>query len=255
MKDLKQFIKTTIREFLLLEAKFSDIEVLPSKGIQRGTSDEKGRSFDIIIGNPGAYYKMEKTPMGKGGTIQLFAGDGPNKGLNKEYKWNADTKQLTVWKNINYIVLTENNEVHWYNGKIPGGTFGVQKAMKGEKDKWNPETTGQAYSTQSPHNPLSELTVKQFGYKVYKALLLEPGVDFIKSTKNSTTEVKNAVYAHLMKDSDFKWVSVGGKGGLDYENIVIINPKKADTNKIIDDFKSEHKDKNMEFFGSGNLFK
>ena len=101
---MRRFIKITIGEFLLLEAKYIDIEVIPSEGVQRGTSDERGRSFDIIIGNPSVYYKMEKTPMGKGGTVQLFAGDGPNKGLNKEYKWNADTKQLTVWKNINYIV-------------------------------------------------------------------------------------------------------------------------------------------------------
>ena len=66
MKDLRRFIKTTIREFLLLEAKYSDIEVIPSEGVQRGTSDERGRSFDIVIGNPSVYYKMEKTPMGKG---------------------------------------------------------------------------------------------------------------------------------------------------------------------------------------------
>lgn len=250
---MRRFIKTTIREFLLLEAKYIDIEVIPSEGVQRGTSDERGRSFDIIIGNPGAYYKMEKTPMGKGGTVQLFAGDGPNKGLNKEYKWNADTKQLTVWKNINYIVLTENNEVHWYNGKIPGGSFGVQKASSGEKDKWNPDTTGQAYKTQSPHNPLSELTVEKFGYKVYKALLLEPSVGFIKSSKHSTPEVKRAVYSKLMEDPDLKWVSVGGTGGLDYDNIVIINSEYADTEQIIKDFKSEHK--GGIFFGSANLYK
>jgi hypothetical protein len=250
---MKQFIKTTIREFLLLEARFSDIEVLPSEGTQRGASDEKGRSFDIIIGNPGTYYKMEKTPMGKGGTVQLFAGDGPNKGLNKEYKWNADTKQLTVWKNINYIVLTENNEVHWYNGKIPGGSFGVQKASSGEKDKWNPEKTGQAYKTQSPHKPLSSLAVKEFGYKVYKALLLEPSVGFIKSDKHSTPEVKKAVYSKLMKDPDLKWVSFEGTGGLDYDNIVIINPKYADTKQVVKDFESEHKDGKI--FYSANLFK
>jgi len=253
MKDLKQFIKTTTREFLLLEAKFSDIEVLPSKGIQRGTSNEKGRSFNIIIGNPSVYYKMEKTPMGKGGTVQLFYGDGPNKGLYKEYKWDANTKQLTVWNNINYIILSEKNEVHWYNGKIPGGSFGVQKASSGEKDKWNPDTTAQAYKTQTPHKPLSELTVKEFGYKVYKALLLEPSVGFIKSDKHSTPEVKRAVYFKLMKDVDLKWISVGGTGGLDYDNIVIINPNYADTEQITKDFKSEHK--GGKIFGSSNLFK
>ena len=253
MKDLKKFIKTTIRDFLLLEARFSDMEVVPSKGIQRGTSDEGGKSFDIIIGNPTAYYNMEITPMGKGGTVQLYAGDGPNRGVNKQYKWNADAKQLTVWNNINYIVLTKENEVHWYNGKIPGGPFGVQKASSGENDKWNPDTTGQAYSTQAPQSPLSSLTVKEFGYKVYKALLLEPSVGFIKSSKHSTPEVKGAVYSKLMKDPDFKWITAGGTGGLDYENIVIINPKHADTEQVIKDFKLENK--GVKLFGSVNLLK
>jgi hypothetical protein len=246
---MKQFIKTTIREFLLLEARFSDIEVLPSIGIQRGASDEKGRSFDIIIGNPDVVKQLQETPMGKGGTVQLFAGDGPNKGLNKEYKWNTDTKQLTVWKNINYIILTENNEVHWYNGKIPGGSFGVQKSSSGENGSNGTDIkTGQAYSSQSPNKPLSSLTVKEFGYKVYKALLLEPSVGFIKSSKHSTPEVKNAVYSKLMKDPDLKWVSFEGTGGLDYDSIVIINPKYADTEQVVKDFESEH----QPFFYSAN---
>jgi hypothetical protein len=36
---------------IIAEAKFEDIAVVPSKGIQRGTSEENAKSFDINIGN------------------------------------------------------------------------------------------------------------------------------------------------------------------------------------------------------------
>ena len=56
-----------------------------------------------------------------------------------------------------------------------------------------------------------------------------------------------------MKDPDFKWITAGGTGGLDYENIVIINPKHADTEQVIKDFKLENK--GVKLFGSVNLLK
>ena len=239
---------------IILEARYQDIEVVPAKDIQRGASDSEGTSFNIVIGNPGAYYKMEQTPMGRGGTIQLFAGDGPGKGLYKQYKWDAKTTQLTVWNNINYIILSKENEVHWYNGKIPGGSFGVQKSSSGEKDSSGTDIkTGQSYSSQSPNKPLSELTITEFGYKVYKALLLEPSVKYIISNKSATDAIKGAVYSKLIIDPDFIWISAGGTGGLDYDEIIIINPKYADVAKVKENF--ENKYVGAKFYYSKNFSK
>lgn len=220
----------------LLEAKFEDVAVWPAKGVQRGTSESGAKSFDIMLGNPDIIRKMAKTPMGKPGKMTSFKYDGPGGDTFKDYEWDADATQWDVWKNMNYIILTPDNHTHWYHGKMPGGTF------KDETGNLLPGATGTS---------LPDLTIKGFGYKVYKALLLEPSVGYIFSDKSSTPEVKGAVYSKLMKDTDFVWVTAGGTGGLDYDDIVIINPNYVNKNKIKQDFKSKHK--GSKFYYSKNF--
>jgi hypothetical protein len=216
---------------IIAEAKFEDIAVVPSKGIQRGTSEESAKSFDINIENTAVIRKMKFTPMGKAGSATAFSYEGPGGKAYTEFSWKDDTSQWDVWKNMNYLILTPKNYVHWYHGKMPGGSF---------KD----DKTGQL-NTGSTGTPLPDLTVEKFGYKVYKALLLEPSVGFIKSEKSSTPAVKKAVYANLMKDNDLAWISAGGTGGLDYDNIVIINPSYADKNKVKQQFEKENPNKKI----------
>jgi len=220
----------------LLEAKFGDVAVWPSKGVQRGTSESESKSFDIMLGNPDIIRKMAKTPMGKPGKMTSFQYDGPGGDTFKDYEWDADTSQWDVWKNMNYIALTPSHYTHWYHGKMPGGIY---------KDK-----TGKLLSG-STGTPLPDLTIKGFGYKVYKALLMEPSVGYIFSDKSSTPEVKNAVYSKLMQDNDLVWIAAGGTGKLDYDNIVIINPNHSNIQKIKQDFESQHK--GSKFYYSKNF--
>lgn len=243
---------TSLLKETILEAKFQDVAVWPAKGVQRGASESGGRSFDIMIGNPDVIRKMAKTPMGYAGTIQVFSGDGPGSSLYKEYEWKPDTTQWTVWSNINYIVLTKKNEVHWYNGKIPGGMSGVRKAGSEEDGSAGTDPkTGQKYISGTPNKPLPDLTVKGFGYKVYKALLGEPSVEYIKSDKSSTPEIKGAVYSKLMQDPDFVWIATNGDTYDKYDKIIVINPKHADVRKEKQKFEAENK--GAKFFYSKNF--
>jgi hypothetical protein len=220
----------------LLEAKFGDVAVWPSKGAQRGTSESGAKSFDIMLGNPDIIRKMAKTPMGEPGKMTSFKYDGPGGDTFKDYEWDADTSQWDVWKNMNYIILTPGNYTHWYHGKMPGGTY------KDEAGNLLPGSTGTS---------LPDLTIKGFGYKVYKALLMEPSVGYIFSDKSSSPEVKNAVYSKLMQDDDLVWIAAGGTGGLDYDDIVIINPNFANKSKIKQDFESQHE--GSKFYYSKNF--
>ena len=220
----------------LLEAKFEDVAVWPAKGAQRGTSESGAKSFDIMLGNPDTIKKMAKTPMGQPGKMTSFKYDGPGGNTFKDYEWDANTSQWDVWKNMNYIILTPDNHTHWYHGKMPGGSF------TDDSGKLIPGSTG---------TPLPDLKMEKFGYKIYKALLLDPTVGFIQSEKESTPAVKKAVYANLMKDNDLIWITSGGTGGLDYDNIVIINPNHVNKNKIKQDFESKHK--GSKFYYSENF--
>lgn len=221
---------------LLFEARFGDIAVIPAKGTQRGTSESGARSFDINVGNVETIKKMAKTPMGKAGSATSFSYEGPGGETFTEFKWDADTSQWNVWKNMNYVILTPNNEVHWYHGKSPGGIF------TDKSGKLQPGATG---------TPLPDLTIDKFGYKVYKALLLDPSVGFISSNKGSTPAVKKSVYKNLMKDPDFVWMAAGGTaGGLDYDNIVIINPNQADITSIKQKFRNKYGNKFPIYYSS-----
>lgn len=220
----------------LAEAKFGDIAVWPAKDIQRGTSEAGATSFNINIGNPDIIRKMAKTPMGKAGSATSFKYDGPEGDTYKEFKWDADTSQWTVWKNMNYLILTPKHYTHWYHGKMPGGSY------TDDDGKLIPGSTG---------TPLPDLTIEKFGYKVYKALLLEPSVGFIKSEKSSTPAVKKSVYANLMKDNDLVWISAGGKGELDYDELLVMNPSHVDVKKLTAEFEEEHN--GAKFFYSKNF--
>lgn len=222
----------------LTEAKFEDVVVRPAKGIQRGTSEAGARSFDILIGNPDVIRKMAKTPMGKPGKMTSFKYDGPKGDTYKEYEWDANTTQWDVWENMNYILLTPKNYVHWYHGKMPGGSF------TDDKGKLIPGSTG---------TPLPDLKMEKFGYKIYKALLLDPSVGFIKSEKESTPAVKKAVYGNLMNDTDFVWITTNGDTYDKYDKIVLINPKHADVEKEKQTFEAENK--GAKFFYSKNFTK
>lgn len=220
----------------LFEGKYGDIEVIPAKGTQRGTSEASARSFDINIGNPDVIKKMTMTPMGEAGSATAFSYEGPGGEAFTKFKWDADTSQWEVWKNMNYIILTPKNKVHWHHGKSPGGIF------KDKDGKLQPGSTG---------TPLPDLTIEKFGYKVYKALLLDPSVGFILSDEGSTPAVKKSVYKNLMNDPEFIWITAGGTAGeLDYKQIVVINPKYANVQTVKQDFKGKYGNKFPLYYSS-----
>jgi hypothetical protein len=221
---------STILKEVLSEATIGDITVVPSKGVQRGTSESNARSFDIIIDNQDVIKKMKSTPMKSVGSATAFSYEGPGGKTFTDFDWNADTSQWDVWQNMNYVSLTPKNYVHWYHGKMPGGKF------TDDNGDLRPGSTG---------TPLPDLTVDRFGYKVYKALLLDPSVGFIKSEKGSTPAVKKSIYKHLMMDDDLIWISAGGTGTLDYDDIMVINPSHANVKKLASDFKEENTDKQI----------
>ena len=215
---------------ILSEATFEDVTVVPSKGVQRGTSEADAKSFDIVIDNQDVIEKMKSTPMGKAGAATAFSYEGPGGKAFTEFDWNANTSQWDVWQNMNYVTLTPKKYVHWYHGKMPGGMY------SDDKGALSPGATG---------TPLPNLTIDRFGYKVYKALLSEPSVGYVKSEKGSTPAVKKSVYANLMKDDDLVWISAGGTGVLDYDDIVVINPSHADPAKLASEFEDENKGKQI----------
>lgn len=236
-KYLTKLIKEEIKKSLA-EAQYGDIKVIPTTGTQRGTSDSSGgaRSFAIILGNPGVYRKMEQTPMGKPGKMKAFKYDGPSGDIYREFEWDADTTQWEVWQRMNYIILTPDNEVHWYHGKMPGGAF------KDDEGKLLPGSTG---------TPLPDLKIKGFGIKVYKALLLEPNVGYIVSSGEASPAVKSAVYSKLMKDKNFVWIATNGDDVSTYKNIIIINPQYSNIDQIKKKFEKDHK--GSDFYYSSNF--
>lgn len=215
----------------ILEAKFQDIEVVPTKGVQRGTSESGAKSYAIIIGNPSVYHKMEQTPMGKSGKMSAFKYEGHEGPDHTEFTWNADTTQWEVWQRMNYLILTSRHETHWYHGKMPGGAY------KG----WEGSTS----------TPLPDLKIDKFGYKVYKALLSEPNVGWIVSDESSTPEVKNGVYKKLMQDPDFVWIAANGDNINTYTNIVVINPSHANVERVKQIFETNNK--GAKFYYSKNF--
>ena len=217
----------------ILEAKYEDVAVIPAKGTQRGTSESGAKSFDINIGNIDVIKKMAKTPMGSAGSAKSFSYEGPGGKAYSDFSWEENTSQWDVWKNMNYLILTPTpkHDVHWYHGKMPGCRYEDDKT-----GKLIPGSTGTA---------LPDLTVDRFGYKVYKALLLEPSVGYIQSDKSSSPAVKKSVYTNLMKDNDLVWISAGGTGGLDYDQIMVINPSYADKNKLKQQFEKENSGKKI----------
>jgi hypothetical protein len=235
MIRLQDLYKNLLKE-TLSEAKFQDIAVQPAKGVQRGTSEVKGKSFDILIGNPDVIRKMAKTPMGKPGEMTSFKYDGPEGETFTSYKWDAGTSQWDVWKNMNYLILTPDNHTHWYHGKMPGGIF------KDETGKLQPGATG---------TPLPDLTIKGFGYKVYKALVTDPSVGYILSDKSSTPEIKASVYGKLMGDKDLVWITTGGNTPSTYDDIVVIDSKYPNIKRVKQDFESKHK--GADFYYSENF--
>ena len=216
---------------LLTEARFGDIEVVPTTGPQRGVGEVNGKSYAIIIGNPSVYRKMETTPMGKPGKMKALNYDGVGSEAYREFKWDADTTQWEVWQRMNYVVVTPRNETHWYHGKMPGGGY---KDFEG-----------------ATRTPLPDLKIEKFGYKVYKALLGEPSVGYIISDKTSSPEIKGAVYSKLMQDDDLVWIATNGNTTSTYDKIVVINPKHADMQKLKKQF--EVANKGSKFFYSKNF--
>jgi hypothetical protein len=216
---------------LLTEARYQDIEVVPTTGPQRGVGETDGKSYAIIIGNPGVYRKMETTPMGKPGKMKALNYGGAGSEAYREFEWDADTTQWDVWQRMNYVVVTPRNETHWYHGKMPGGGY---KDFEG--------ATG---------TPLPDLKIDRFGYKVYKALLGEPSVGYIISDKTSSPEIKGAVYSKLMQDNELVWIATNGNTTSTYDNIVMINPDYADVQKVRQRFEAEHK--GDKFFYSRNF--
>ena len=210
---------------LLNEAKFKDVAVWPAAAAPRGTSEAGAKAFDIYIGNPDVIRKMAKTPMGTPGKMTSFSYDGPGS-ANKDFEWDSNTSQWDVWKNMNYLSLTPDQHIHWYHGKIPGGVF------TDETGKLLPGATG---------TPLPDLTIKEFGIKVYKAVLLEPSVGYILSDKSSTSAIRQRVYGPLMNDKDFIWITAGGNTYDTYDDIVVINPNHANVKKVKQYFENEHK--------------
>ena len=216
---------------LLKEARYQDIEVVPTSGPQRGVGETDGKSYAIIIGNPSVYRKMEATPMGKPGKMKALNYGGAGSEAYREFEWDADTTQWDVWQRMNYVVVTPRNETHWYHGKMPGGGY---KDFEG--------ATG---------TPLPDLKIDRFGYKVYKALLGEPSVGYIISDKTSSPEIKGAVYSKLMQDNELIWVATNGNTTSTYDDIVVMNPKYVDIQKIRQQFEAEHK--GDKFFYSKNF--
>ena len=213
LSEIRKFIRQVLNE-ALLEAHYGDIAIYPTKGLKRGVSEEKGQSFDIFLDNPEVIKKMKETKMGKDGSMTSWAAEGPNSGEGT-FNYKADTTQWEVWNHMNYVTITPEHRAHWYHGKAPGGLF------KDEKGNYS-KGSGVA---------LPELKVDQFGFKIYKALLLEVG--YIISDRNASPEVKSKIYRHLMQDGSLKWITYGGTGeGTDYDDIVIMNPNTVNVNDI-----------------------
>jgi hypothetical protein len=173
--------------------------------------------------------------MGSPGSMQSFKYEGHSGPNYTTYEWDGNTTAWEVWKNMNYIILTKDNVVHWYHGNLMGGPKNEPQPEHGFKG-----STGEE---------LPELNIERFGFKVYKALLKDPTVGYIVSGSEASEMVKNKVYKWLLKDPDFVWMSTGnvGEDGMGYDDIIIINPKHSNPNELEQKFKLKHKGKKINY--------
>jgi hypothetical protein len=173
--------------------------------------------------------------MGSPGSIQSFKYEGPSGPNYTTYKWDENATAWEVWKNMNYIILTKDNIVHWYHGNLMGGP----------KNKPQPEHGFEG----STGEELPKLNIERFGFKVYKALLNDPSVGYIVSSSEASDMVKNKVYKWLLKDPNFVWISTGNvdENGMGYDDVIIINPKYTNVDKVKETFESKHNGKKINY--------
>jgi len=216
---------------LILEATYDAISVQISNK-KRGVSEPGAKSFDIFFNNKELMRKMMTHKMGKPGFMQSFWYEGPETDRNNQYttyEWTADTTAWEVWKNMNYIVLTPKNQIHWYHGKQPGGQKFDPIPEMGFKG-----STGEVLPT---------LDVERFGFKVYRALLDDPNVGYIISEKGSSDKIKTSVYQWLFKKNEYVWIKTGDPDllktePLKYDMVVVMNPKYCNPKEVEEKFKN-----------------
>ena len=227
MKHLKLFEQFR----LILESIYDDVSVQITDK-ERGVSQSGAKSFDIFFNNKDVMRKMMTHKMGEPGSMQSFWYEGLKTNRDDQYttyKWTADTTAWEVWKNMNYVILTPLNQIHWYHGKKPGG------------QKYNPiDSIGFAGSK---GEDLPTLDIEHFGFKVYRALLDDPNVGYIISEKGSSPEVKKSVYKHLFKEKDYIWIKSGDSKVLSadplaYDMVVVMNPKYCNPKEVEEKFKN-----------------
>lgn len=205
---------------LITEAAYKDVEVKLSKK-KRGFSEPEARSFDIILTNPTVVKNLQEHKMGKPGSMQSFFYKGPGGERYTKYEWDAETTAWDVWQQMNYIVLTPKNQIHWLHGKQMGG----------EKHDPNPKDGYEG----STGEKLPKLDIK--GYDVYRALLDDPKVGYIISERDSSKEIKDKVYRWLFDVPDYIWIKSGDPkkleaNPLDYDMVVVMNPKYCDSKEV-----------------------
>ena len=217
---------------LILEAIYDDVAVRISNK-KRGVCEADAKSFDIFFNNKEIMRKMMTHKMGKPGSMQSFCYEGPDK-WNRDnpytkYEWSADTTAWDVWKNMNYIILTPLNQIHWYHGKSPGGP------------KYNPIPNIGFEGSSGEYLPT--LDIKKFGFKVYSALLDDQNVGYIISDKGSSEGVKTSVYQHLFNDPKYIWIKYGdpkllNTDPLKYDMVVVMNPKYCNPKEVEENFRN-----------------
>lgn len=213
---------------LITEAIYEDVEVVLSKD-RRGVSEELAKSFDIILKNEEVIKNMKEHKMGNPGSMQSFFFKGPGGEMYTKFEWNSDTTAWEVWQQMNYLILTPKNQIHWYHGKKPGG------------QKFNP--IPEFGFEGSKGEDLPKLDISKFGFKVYRALLDDPLVGFIVSEKGSSEDVKKSVYKWLFNVTDYVWIKSGDplslqKNPLSYEMVVIMNPKYCNVKEAEEKFRN-----------------
>lgn len=213
---------------LITEAIYEDVELVLSMD-RRGVSEESAKSFDIILKNEEVIESMKKHKMGKPGSMQSFFFEGPGGEMYTKFEWTSDTTAWEVWQQMNYVILTPKNQIHWYHGKKPGG------------QKFNPIPE---YGFEgSKGEDLPKLDISRFGFKVYRALLDDPLVGFIISEKGSSEDVKQSVYKWLFNVTDYVWIKSGDplslqSEPLSYDMIVIMNPKYCNVKEVEEKFRN-----------------
>ena len=216
---------------LITEAIYDDVSVQLSNK-KRGVSEPGAKSFDILFNNKEVMRKMMTHKMGHPGSMQSFWYEGPETNRDNQYtkyEWTADTTAWEVWKNMNYIILTPKNQIHWYHGKKPGG----------QKYEPIPKIGFEG----SKGEDLPTLDIKTLGFKVYRALLDDPNVGYIISEKGSSEEIKKSVYQWLLKENDYVWIKTGDSdilktNPLKYDMVVVMNPKYCNPKEVEEKFKN-----------------